>query len=220
MRYLFLLRVVPALLLLCGTARADLIVDIQDARFLAGGTGFVDVLISSSDTNDLGNFSAKFQITPTSGSGILAFQSSFNSTDALRQSNSERTDDNYVFAGTLGTGFVSHASGNGQTLTQIDRSTQNVTLGNATKLLARLELIHILPTGTDIGGIYEISLVNDASTQFRQFDNMTVPVEARSFASTNFGTITVNAVPEPSSGLLLLVALGIGMRRRRRHPLN
>lgn len=220
MKFLATFQFVPALLLLSSASWADLIVDIQDASFSPGGTGFVDVLISSNSTDDLGRFSAKFQITQTSGGGVLAFQNDFdlNSADADRQTNSERSDGNYVFGGTLGTdaSFVSQQVGNAQTLLQIDRSSADVTLDGGTKLLARLELTHLLPAGTTTGGTYEISLASDPFTRFQLLNGEAVTIAAQSFDSANFGTITVSAVPEPSSGLLLLSAFGIGMFRRRR----
>lgn len=220
MRFLATFQFVPALLLLSSASWADLIIDIQDASFSPGGTGFVDVLISSNSTDDLGIFSAKFQITQTSGGGFLAFQNKFelNSADTDRQKNSERSDGNYVFSGTLGRDafFQSQPSINGQSLVQFDRSSADVTLDDGTKLLARLELTHGLPAGTTTGGTYEISLVSESSTRFQLLNGDAVTIAAQSFDSANFGTITVSAVPEPSSGLLLLSAFGIGMFRRRR----
>lgn len=225
MKFLSTSILLPVVACFSSSARADLIVDIQDASFSAGGLGFVDVLISSTGSDNLGRFSGKFSIVQKSGGGILEFQQSFTSVSVDRQSESERADGNYAFAGNLGVGFVSNRL-DGQHLLQGDRASANVTIDSTTRLLARLELQHVLPANTNVGGVYEIALVNDAFTRFQLLDNTLVPIAAQSFATSssnaingtsfsNFGTITVSAIPEPSSWFLLLgLVVTIASRRR------
>lgn len=216
-----MLRLVPLMALFSTPiAHADLIIDIQDATFSAGGTGFVDVWISGEDADDLlGKFSAKFSITQKSGTGTLEFRNNFSSADpsaADRQNNSELSNINYVFPTPIqSAAFASAQLGNAQTLLQSHSATENVLLGSSPKLLARLELVHVLPAGTSGGGEYEIALVNDQFTKLNRFDDPSSDasrdIAAQSF--TNVGTIT--AVPEPTCLWLAgVVGAMMGVRRR------
>ena len=199
-------------------ANAELILGFKESTIQAGGAGAIDVVISSSNGADsIGRFQLSFAITQTSGTGVLAFKPSFNAGDAnnlLNQSNSERTsnDPAYVFAGNLATGFASLSTGDRQTILQVDRAQSNMTLGITPVLLARLELQHTTPA-PDQNASYRISLQNTAQTQFQLLNNSSATLSPTFFGNT--GTVSITAVPEPTSALLVAISAATLMLRRR-----
>lgn len=209
------------LLIACLTspsARGAIVVQIEDTTLSAGQTGAIDVLISSTDgTDQLGRFSAEFAITQISGTGILNFQSSFNSADLNRQSDSEQTSTSpeYVFLNRLNAvnSFGSVTQVGGQGVTQFDRASENVLINGGPRLLARLELEHVTPA-LDQPAVYQVALLNSASTRFQLFDNSVVPISPSSFS--NLGTVTISAVPEPSTAAFLLAGMCAATLRGRR----
>ena len=213
--------------------RADLIVEIQDVQMQVGTPSSVNVYVhNSAGEVNVGIYDLKFNISSPQfgGAGILEFRPSAD------QSKSELSDSNYIFSGQTGTGFTSvrqDANGNRQQLVQSDNvagyigfpSGNTILVGTTPKLVATLELAavrsHSKPSD------FEISL--DRSSTFSVFNSgpQTVAIAAQSFATsadnvangtqfTNFGTITVVGVPEPSSGLLLLCAVAASAFRRKR----
>jgi hypothetical protein len=200
-------------------ANADLILGFKESTVEAGGTGAIDVVISSSNGADsIGKFQLSFAITQTSGTGVLSFKPSFSLGDPnnpLNQSNSERIslDPAYVFGGNVvPLGFGSVSTGDRQTILQIDRAQSNMTLGITPVLLARLELQHTTPA-SDQNASYRISLQNSAQTQFQLLDNNSATLSPTFFGST--GTVSITAVPEPTSALLVAISAATLMLRRR-----
>lgn len=197
-RYGFGLATLLIAIALMGEAQAGFIIKIQNASLTSGGSGAIDVLISSNATDSLGRFSTQFKIEQISGSGVLEF--------AAAQSDSERTatSPNYVFLGKLGNGYVS-APGitDKTTITHGDRGTENVAVVGDL-LLARLELQHISPVATDAQ--YRVSLVNSTQTFTRLLDGTGQTIDVSSFS--NSGIVTITAVPEPTSSMLTLLGLG------------
>lgn len=196
-----------------GSAQAALVISFQDATFQPGELGSIDVLISSNSNDQLGRFSALFEIEYVSGVGVLEFQASRTSADANRQSNSERSQANYVFAGNLDpNGFVSNRTTNTRLL-QFDRALSDVAVGDM-MLLGRLELQHILPPTVTGDGEYQVRMLQDAFTSFELLDRTVITVAPESF--TNFGRVRTTAVPEPSAMVCVsMVALAAGLSRRR-----
>ena len=87
-------------------AYGAIIVQVQDASIVSGGTGFVDVLISSDGTDNLYSAGYDFQIFGLNiNNGSLIFRQSFNPLsplDPANQTNSEQTVNTpnpYVFLG-------------------------------------------------------------------------------------------------------------------------
>jgi len=174
-------------------SKSDIILTYLNTTFNSGGTGSIDVLIGSSGTDTLDFFSARFKIEQISGAGVLVFQAT--------QSSSERLSPDYVFKNNLGLGFNSIRDiSNSLLLTQFDRAAVNQPIGVGPFLLARLELEHIAPVEST--GSYRISLVNDSFTAFR-LSTSPIVIDPSSF--TNFGTVSITAVPEPSSIALIVV---------------
>ncbi len=196
------------------TSHAGLIVEFESVQMEPGRVGSIDVYVRSSDGTDLvAQYNTLFRITRISGQGILEFQ------PTAEQSNSETLEPNYVFFGDSNDFLSTSEDSNKNELTQGDIAFVDVRLDAAIanrRLLGRLEMIHRLPAdqlSTFAGAEYQVSLVRNTTFFAREDLNTLVPIEEASF--TNFGTVTFAAVPEPSSALMLLVALySIGSRRR------
>jgi hypothetical protein len=222
------------------TAWAAVIVQVQNATITAGGTGFVDVLISSTGTDNLLLTQFDFRISGNDVNGALQFR---NTAD---QSNSEQvvnSPSGYVF---LGDTDPANWSANRQvTPTELlggdfTASFSGVAVDGTQKLLARLEIEHV--TGTPLaadGDSFTLSLWNadqgtvdpfDDSTFFLDdsfnplvFDTDSTPNTLGSpSAFLNFGTITVMSdsavVPEPGTFAIFTIG-GIafaGRKYRRR----
>jgi len=177
----------------------------------AGGTGTLDVLVSSDvalgPPDNLATFSAHFVISPVSGSG-LQFSDP--------QSDEQLADISYIFYGdSLASLFnipvgsllspVEYIGGDGTvspTGVDLDSSSGNF-------LLFRLNLDAALAS---VGSTFTVSLINDGFTSF--LDSATDEITLN---SSSFNGFTVTAVPEPSTGsMLLLAAIGTAWYRRRK----
>lgn len=210
-------------MLIGGSGQAALVIDVQDLLLPSGGSGSVDVLIRSDSTDVVNLAGYRFAISQVSGSGVLEFLPSFTSAASERQSNSEQgasaPGQTYIFQGdTDEANFVANRQDpNRQQLVGGDstRSADNVTLNGENLLLARLEVRHISPVPTSAR--YEVALVEDPSNTFF-FDSGFNRASIDSASFTNVGTVTVTAIPEPSSAICLatFVVIGISATRRRR----
>ena len=218
-------------LLLWGTEvlLGDLIVHVSDATLAVGGSGYVDVYIKSSSSQGLTSLELNFDIVRSTALEDLTFSNP--------QSNSERTATNYVFAGNLDPGgFATFPTGH--RLTQFDNTlfdSDAVLTAGTDYLLARLELD--LTTSNPlsaVGTTFQIRLRADAefarSGNPLVVQNQVVDLGGVSYyqnLGSSFGTVTISAVPEPSSLVLLGAASAVGVilrsrltpsRRRQRVP--
>ena len=201
---------------------ADVIVEFLDAEIVAGGRGYVDLLISSDSSDALFLASFKLKITPVhSVVSQLYFRDSFVETDPtnpLYQMNSEQADADYVFAATVPdtTNFTAIRDLTDPTIfigSDTNSSGISVPLSGIKKLLARVELESVtLHPEAAIGESFLISLVNDSDTYFIDDQMNNLPISRSSFS--NFGTTRV-AAPEPSTFALLAIGLALvaGFRR-------
>ncbi|MCA9125994.1 MAG: PEP-CTERM sorting domain-containing protein [Planctomycetales bacterium] len=215
-------------------AYADLIVDIRDAKMQVGSLSFVDVFVtnSSGDIN-VGAFNLRFNISLPAATtdGTLEFQPTAN------QRSSERGDADYIFFGVADPASFSSTRQDATSrrqLVQVDQvqdfinfpNGNSVVIGQTEKLLARLEIEHNRSDATPSN--FEVSLDPSSTFSiFRDFSQQGIPVAPQSFATsnsnaangtnfTNFGTVSVNAVPEPSATMLVtLSGLFAAFRRRR-----
>lgn len=177
-----------------------------------GGIGSIDVFVSSTTGADnLDAFSAEFLLTPVGGAPIGGLQ--FGT-----QLEAQLVDGTYVHAGNSAGSPIGMVSGaNNETYIGGD-STANF-LGTALPLhpLNRLLFRLDLTTTTALAGDqYTISLVNDLNTFFLDETFAGLTIDPQSF--TNSGTINISlaAVPEPSSVILLTTIFGGCIWRSRR----
>ncbi len=197
------------------TARADMIVAIQNTMITAGGSGFVDVLISSTGTDTLDFASYDFQISLVGGpASTLQFSNPQNLTETGLA--------NYVFAGDAGAINVITLTNSQFTADAGTLSFAGVGLTAATSLLARLEVESVLGPGQTAaqanGEQFRISLLNSFDTLLKDENGNDLTIDGSSFTIPNTGLITIQAaaVPEPSSlGLCAIGAAVMGWRMRR-----
>jgi len=213
----------------CVQANAAIIVSVGSATIAAGGTGYVDVRISSNNNDVLSLVGYQFQITGSNLNGDLTFRPDWNSGEPINpanQSNSEQNQPDYVLGTDTDPGpgyftatLLSPTSLIGGDSTFSGADTSPLTPGDF--LLARLELMHTTPNAAlAVGSTFQVSLVNDPF--FTGFYNNAglaafpdpIPLSLASFSPGNI-TVTSAAVPEPSSFAILgLVAAGGIFRSR------
>ena len=207
-----------------GSASAAIIISYGGNTISPGGTGILDVLISSDaadatpDTLDL--FSGHFRITPIGGAVSNGLQ--FDAVQVDLPLLPAPTPP-YVFSGnSVGenfggpVGLVSTVMNSNDTFIGGDGTFSGsgipLSISSGTFLLFRLNLDATL---ANLGDQFTVSLINDGDTEFLEpqpgFANL-------SLSASSFDPNTITAVPEPSSGIMLLLAvLGIGIVRQRQH---
>ena len=206
-------------LLLWGTEvlLADLIVHVSDATLAVGGSGYVDVYVKSSSGEGLTSLELTFDIGNTTY-GDLKFSTA--------QNDSERTATNYVFGNDVGPGGFASFPTDHQ-LKQFDSTDSNsdaMLTAGTDYLLARLELGHTTNNPLNaVGQTFQVLLRADAeflgSNPLIIVQNQVVDVDGVSYYQNldlSFGTVTISAVPEPSSLVLLGAASAVGVILRRR----
>jgi len=225
----------PGLIAPC---RADLIVDIGNITIDARSTGSIPVYVYSSDGTEIGvaGFQLGFRITDISSpgspaSGILTFLPSFDPlapSSSVRQTNSEQSRLDYIFAGRSSVGNFAATTDTADPgrLTSED-STLNLDPFGFTNvpvtgpvLLARLELSQTQSLDTELSrGQYRVELVSSESRFYdANLDTAFNPAFTLPF-STNPGLVTVSNVPEPSGIILVLAVLACLVNRKHR-PAN
>ena len=203
-------------LALCGSSlQASIIVSYSGTSLDIGGSGFVDVFVSSdaaAGTPDLlDSFSAHFRITPIGAAPNTGLQF------VDPQSDAHLSMPDYLFFGDSLSppplGLVSTTNNQNDTYVGGDAtlSGTGVALDSSTpaKLLFRLDLSGVLAT---FGSQYTLQLVNDAGTSF--LDTSFNPI---SVASSAFIPITFTAVPEPSTWGVAASLLIAAFVRHRKH---
>jgi hypothetical protein len=215
-----------ALLAMSVPSRAAVIIAVQDANITTNGTGYVDVLISSSIASEqLALTGFNFQITGSPGlTGTLEFLAE---PDPLNVS-----PPNYVFGPGTGNYFDSLPSSTeisgGDSFAEFGDA--NVTITTMTQTLVRLNLLHtaIGDPALAVGSMFTIGLDPLAANDFSFWDDsdpnpdnhepMQLDIHASSFANIGEITITSAAVPEPSTfAIMAMVGAGvIGRKLRRR----
>ncbi len=199
MRVIFSILLFSVLTQTVSTARADLIISFKDTELSPRGVGSVDVLLRSSSDIALFGFSAKFEISTETSGGVLEFQPTDQQLDSER--NFAGPDYSYIFLNKNGAGFGADRQADKLQLVSGDFATEDVTLlANTDYLLARLEVNHNAPIGVS-HGVFRIRLVDDPATNlFADFRGNSHDLNAASFS--NFGTLSITAVPEPSCLIL------------------
>ena len=203
--------VLLCLLTLSVPASAAVIISVQDANVVTNGTGFVDVLISSSSPDELLTLTGfEFQITGSpNGTGSLEF---------LHESNPANfSPPDYIFGAATGNyadNLLSSTSIYGSDSYQAGLT--SVTLTGTPQTLVRLNLKHTAVGAPEaaVNSTFTIGLNPLGANDFSYWDNpnsMLAPlgINASSFANTGTITITSAAVPEPST-FAVLAMLGVG----------
>ena len=218
------LAILALFLISTSSLRADLIIEVKDAQVLVNSVGYVDVLIYSTDTDNLSIFGYEFQISTNTTNSQLRFQAlqGFAGSDI----------DEYVFptdAQALGTpdpdGAQSIAGGDSLPLDANDAQTSVDIAGGAAnaKTLVRLVVKHEIVGLTEeaaIGDEFDITLVNPVFIGTDALGELVdVPIHA---SSVTAGKITIVATPEPATWLLLSSAVATfwGSRRLRSKRLS
>ncbi|MFK8114416.1 MAG: hypothetical protein AB8B91_19595 [Rubripirellula sp.] len=200
-------------------ANAGIVLTVESSSIAAGGSTLIDVSILSDDMlgDSIAFYDVQLEIQPllaTAGTDIVF---------SGAQPESFLDDPNYLFAGTsFAKAFAVDATfvdlGMPQRLSVTD---SNEPLANALitgpQLLAQLQVQHQFPIGVDpstlIGDQFRISVIS-ASFDVESANNLIPYAGPVSFG--NSGTLTVSAVPEPTSLLFLAAFLGWARLRYRR----
>jgi hypothetical protein len=198
--------------IIANKSSAEIVVTFQpEVTIVQGDTGQLDVFIRSNQAQSdlLSIYSAKFQITPLIGNGLAFLEPPLDS---------QYDSSDYIFAGTTFDGLSS-------TVRSTFSAANTIVAGDGTtgptgfvevptddRLLITLDFDTSQAT---IGSQFQISMVDDADTDFLDDGFTSLPVAAASFS--NFGTVTISAIPEPSCFAALgFVAAGMTLVRRRR----
>lgn len=193
-------------------ARAALIVTVGNLNLREGGSGFVDVMISSSDGSDLLDlFAIDLLISP--GPGVTSQLKFFDLGGGI-PSDTHLTDSDYLFSGD-GLGFgglllssTLYSGGDGTS------SGSGVSVPTTDTLLVRLEVTAATSSPPVVGDTFTIGV------DFAEFSDPSF----EEILFTSFpGTVTITSssavIPEPASmaiwAILLAVSM-IGMGRCRR----
>jgi len=198
-------------------AQAGLIITIPDVEVAPGGSGFLDVLIRSDDSNSFQNYLLDFIVVDDPGEPQAAapiyFLESALPAPQLFDSRYVFFDNSLEADSPLGIDFVTDRPGNpvaNDLITVIDGTldseNRTLSLGDGNFLLARLHFQ--APETATFGSVYQISL------DFADFLN--TDFSSQDFSS-NIGSITINtaAVPEPSSFALMAIGSALLVARRR-----
>lgn len=207
------------LLLHSTVASAGILISMQNTTIT--GSGFVDVMISSTATvgapDILDSFSAKLVLTPVGGaaSGGLQF--------ATPQSDAQLGLGNYVFAGNSLTpaplGSVTTTTGTNDTYTFGDATVTGTGISlNSSQpplLLARVDLSVL---SASAGSQYTLTVANDTFTEFLDTTFTQLTIDPATFNATTITIGGFSAVPEPSGWVLSLgfCSLLVGLKLRRR----
>ncbi|MFO0999028.1 MAG: PEP-CTERM sorting domain-containing protein [Planctomycetaceae bacterium] len=213
-----------AICLLVGSqpAKADVIIDVQDASITTNGTGFVDVLISSTGTDLLTTTSFEFNIGGTpAANGFLEFQ--------LESDDANYSPPGYVFGAATGNYFDSLLPADSMFgIDNYQAGFTSVTLSGTTQTLVRLLLKHtaIGDPNDSVGKMFTVSLNTGGATDFSFWDDMGTPsplddgptsLNISPLSSSGTITIASAAVPEPGTvAFLALLSTTYVARRFRR----
>ena len=219
------------------SASAGIIVSIDNLALTTGGTsGFVNVKVSwvpvgaEPATVNIDYFFANLTILPVgTPTSLVAFKPYYDSIAAVYHNGDYQfAEGNYLFAGNslaMDPLFPQHAGSVGGLNNTIFSGSDgrldggsDITLdGSTQKLLYRLEL---LATGTATGTeMFQLSFAPSPDSLFFENDGLTtIPFSLDSFGPQGQITVTqgATAVPEPATGVVLLLGTGILAWRRSR----
>ena len=183
----------------CRSLHADIIVEVDSKSFTVGGSGTVDVWVYSNDGDiNVSGFDFDFDIIDNPNN-VLSLE--FDAIQFL----TEAEDSDYIFFGAAGPLHFLGDTGFELVGGDLDLGANGFsTVGSDRKLIAQLDLTHLLPDGTlpslALGDVFTIS-PNFADDFFVFYDEFGDP-DAIGINQTlsSGGTITMSAaVPEPGT---------------------
>jgi len=197
------------------SCHGDVIVEVQDVTLAAGGSGFVDVLISSNATGTadvVDSFFLSLVITDPNShavNGALEFDIEANQPDIS-------TDASYVLFGDSSSYTVDRDTDVDPLTLSVDDysvSGTGTVLSATKKLLARVAITHTLVGAASNAWGNSFTIGADSFTEFYDVGGNSLTISG---SSTLSGTVYI-AAPEPSSLLLLGAgAMGFVYRIRQR----
>lgn len=198
------------------TCFGDLIIEVQDAQIAYGGSGYVDVLISSDGSDNLAAFSADMKITTVdTANGGIRFGS------PVIDASTVTSPFSYVFLGDSFGYTVIAKNGsfpdNDVNVSDFTSSSNNVIVGSTKRLLTRLLVTHTNGTFAAVGETFTVEFLTPVLPGSFTDSSLTNAVFAAA-GQKYTGTITI-VTPEPTTGGVLFCC-GVGVvlwRRLRRH---
>jgi hypothetical protein len=207
---------------------AGFVISVQNTQLLAGGTGFVDVYITGEPGDTLGRFGYRFNIT---GENAQSGELQFRVTQFFSEQNIA-TPVPYVFLGDTDPSLITSILGDAGTNPQaLEGGDALATLDDVevagTFLLARLEIQHSGPFSL---ASHNFTISLDLDSPLTLFDADWDPGTDNNYtagqitAVSGFVTVNSQAVPEPTS-LALVVVAGLGewgrrIRRRKKQRIQ
>ena len=188
---------------------ADIIIEVRNSAISAGGEGFVDVWLTTDTDVLISGFEFEFEIDgPLTNKGTLTFKST---------PDTSYVDDPDYLLGNTGSLLLNPSS---LSLTGSDLGLTNIslTVASAGALLARLHVLHDLPSGVTVADAaadqFTIAAVFGAPG-FQILDDNIQSITIDTAASQS-GTITMlSSVPEPGTAMAVVLAAAMLIRRRR-----
>lgn len=187
--------------------RGDLIINVQDAQIAYGSSGFVDVTVSSTTSENLEAFGAQMMITtPANSNGGLEFDS------AAFDASTVTSPFSYVFLSDSLAYTVTRTTATEINVGDATLSGSGVSL-TGSYLLMRLLVRHTGGSGA-VGDTFDLEFLHPAAgTSFLDHLGNTLSISG---ASDLLGEITI-VTPEPAfGGFLAIGAAGFIVWRRRR----
>lgn len=212
------------------SSRADLIITIPDVVVSPGGSGFLDVIVSSNGTDSFQNYFLDFSVNgPAQAASPINFVESAIppiSAPQVFESNYIFFDDSAEAVSPIGIDFASESSlfpGTNDLINVMDETDsfadRTIALADGEFLLARLNFV--APLNATPGNVYDVSLDFDPMDLTEFLDEFGDPVV---FTPPSSGSITISAaaVPEPSTFAVMGCGLGCFLihRRRKRRELG
>jgi hypothetical protein len=188
---------------------ADIIIEVRNSAISAGGEGFVDVWLTTDTDVLISGFEFEFEIDgPLTNKGTLTFKST---------PDTSYVDDPDYLLGNTGSLVLNPSS---LSLTGSDLGLTNISLtaASAGALLARLHVLHDLPSGVTVADAaadqFTIAAVFGAPG-FQILDDNIQSITIDTAASQS-GTLTMlSSVPEPGAAMAVVLAAAMLIRRRR-----
>ncbi len=205
-------KILLGLAVFCGlpaSLSADIIIEVRNSAIAAGGEGFVDVWLTTDTDVLISGFDFEFEIDgPLTNKGTLTFKPS---------PDTSYVDDPDYLLGNTG-GLLLTPSGLSVTGSDLGLANVSLTAASAGALLARLHVLHELPSGVTAADAaadqFTIAAIFGGAG-FQILDDNIQPITIDTAASQS-GTLTMlSSVPEPGATVTVVLAVAMLIYRRR-----